>query len=68
MGEISIDSMRTVEIQANERELMLWFEERPFPGKCGKFVFCIECGLGKRSGGVWGVMTAERHEEWVKSR
>jgi hypothetical protein len=47
---------------------MLWFEERPFPGKCGKFVFCIECGLGKRSGGVWGVMTAEQAEEWVKSR
>jgi hypothetical protein len=23
-------------------------------------VFCIECGLGKRSDGVWGVMTAER--------
>jgi hypothetical protein len=31
-------------------------------------VFCIECGLGKRSGGVWGVMTAEQAKEWVKSR
>jgi hypothetical protein len=41
MGEISIDSMRTVEIQANERELMLWFEERPFPGSAGSSCFVL---------------------------
>jgi hypothetical protein len=59
MGEISIDSMRTVEIQANDVNKCFGLKAS-VSGKCGKFVFCIECGLGKRSGGVWGVMTAER--------
>jgi hypothetical protein len=41
MGEISIDSMRTVEIQTNNVNYMLWFEERPFPVSAGSSCFVL---------------------------
>jgi hypothetical protein len=44
MGEISIDSMRTVEIQANDVNKMFWFEGRPFPVSAGSSCFVLSAG------------------------
>jgi hypothetical protein len=41
MGEISIDSMRTVEIQANDVNKCFGLKERPFPGSAGSSCFVL---------------------------